>query len=160
MPLLGDTTNIRVAKQKDVDSIVELAYQFEDYLDELESTPESDKIPRQRIKDVFLEGFSDPKHFIFVAEDEERIIGFSDFWVYPEFIHGGLSAYLNNIFITEEFRRKGIGSKLLGETIKKAKEMDAVALHISILPENIIAQNFYKKNDINWEIKMLELKLK
>lgn len=160
MPPLDDTMNIRVANEKDVDSIVELAYQFEDYLDELESTPESERIPKHRIKEVLSVGFSDPKHVILVAQENDGIIGFSDFWVYPEFIHGGPSAYLNNLFITEEFRRKGIGSKLLGETIKKAKEMDAVALHISILPENIIAQNFYKKNDINWEIKMLELKLK
>lgn len=152
--------NIRIAKQKEIEKITKLAFEFEDYLDELESTPDSEKIPRQTIKDVLFQGFSDPKHVILVVEDEDRIIGFSDFWVYPEFIHGGQTAYLNNIFITKKYRRKGIGSKLLDETIKKAKEMKAVAMHISILPENIIAQNFYKKNEINWEIKMLEVKLK
>jgi ribosomal protein S18 acetylase RimI-like enzyme len=152
--------NVRTVKENDAEDIVNLAYEFEDYLDELESTPDSDKVPRQRIKDVLFEGFSDPKHVILVVEDKDKIIGFSDFWVYPEFIHGGQTAYLNNIFITEKHRRQGIGSKLLDETIKKAKELKAVAMHISILPENIIAQNFYKKNEINWEIKMLELKLK
>ena len=152
--------NVRTVKENEAEDIVKLAYEFEDYLDELESTPDSDKVPRQRIKDVLFEGFSDPKHVILVVEDKDKIIGFSDFWVYPEFIHGGQTAYLNNIYITEKHRRQGIGSKLLEETIKKAKEMKAVAMHISILPENIIAQNFYKKNEINWEIKMLELKLK
>lgn len=152
--------NVRTAEEKDIEDIVELAFQFEDYLDELESTPEPEKVARTKIKQIFLEGFSDPKHIILVAEEDDNIIGFSDFWVYPEFIHGGQTAYLNNIFIAEEFRRKGIGSKLLRETVKKAKEMNAVAMHISILPENIIAQNFYKKNEITWEIKMLELKLK
>lgn len=152
--------NIRIAKQKEIEDITNLAFEFEDYLDELESTPDSEKVPRQRIKDVLFQGFSDPKHVILVVEDEDKIIGFSDFWVYPEFIHGGQTAYLNNIFITKKCRRQGIGSELLDETIKKAKEMKAVAMHISILPENIIAQNFYKKNEINWEIKMLELKLK
>jgi ribosomal protein S18 acetylase RimI-like enzyme len=152
--------NIRTAEEKDIQDIVELAFQFENYLDELESTPDPERIPRHIIKEIFLEGFSDPKHVILLVEEDDNIIGFSDFWVYPEFIHGGLTAYLNNIFIASEFRRKGIGSKLLWDTIKKAKEMDAVALHISILPENIIAQNFYKKNEITWEIKMLELKLK
>ncbi len=152
--------NVRTVKENDAEDIVKLAYEFEDYLDELESTPDSEKVPRQRIKDFLFEGFSDPKHVILVVEDKDKIIGFSDFWVYPEFIHGGQTAYLNNIFITEKHRRQGIGSKLLEETIKKAKEMKAVAMHISILPENIIAQNFYKKNEINWEIKMLELKLK
>lgn len=152
--------NIRTARSDDIPSIVDLAYEFENYLDELESTPESEKVSRQTIQNVLLEGFSDPKHIILVVEEENELIGLSDFWVYPEFIHGGQSAYLNNLFIREKCRRKGIGSKLLGETIEKAKEKGAVALHISILPENITAQNFYKKYGIEWEIKMLELKLK
>ena len=152
--------NIRSAKEEDIEDIIDLAYEFETYLDDLESTPQSERISKQTIKNVFFEGFSDPKHVVLVVEEEDKIIGFSDFWVYPEFIHGGQSAYLNNLFITEEFRRKGIGSKLLFETINKAKDMKAVAMHISVLPENIIAQKFYKKNHINWEIKMLELKLK
>ena len=151
---------IRVAQEKDVESIVDLAGQFEDYLDELESTPQEERIPKEKLMSVLMEGFSDPKHIILVVEEESELIGLSDFWIYPEFIHGGHSAYLNNLFITEKFRRTGIGSKLFSETIKKAKEMDAVAMHISVLPENVIAQNFYRKNGIDWEIKMFELKLK
>jgi len=152
--------NIRRAEQKDAEEIVELAYQFMNYLDELENTPDSDRIPKETIREVFLNGFSDPKHIIMVAEEGEEIVGFSDFWVYPEFIHGGPSAYLNNLFVKEKYRKRGIGSKLFAETLNKAKEMNAVAMHISVLPENIIAQNFYKKNNITWEIKMFEAKLK
>ena len=151
---------IRPAEDKDIEHIVDLACEFENYLDELESTPDSERISREKVREVLLEGFSDPKHAILVVEEESTLIGLSDFWVYPEFIHGGQSAYLNNFFITEKHRRKGIGSKLLSETINEIKKKNAVALHISVLPENIMAQNFYKKNDINWEIKMFELKLK
>jgi ribosomal protein S18 acetylase RimI-like enzyme len=110
--------------------------------------------------EVLKEGFSDPKHFFLVAEEEDKLIGFSDVWIYPEFIHGGKSAYLNNLYITKENRRTGIGSQLLSETLKKSKEEGAVALHISVLPENVIAQNFYRKNGIDWQIIMFEKKLK
>lgn len=151
---------VRIAQEKDTEDIARLAFEFEDYLDDLESTAESEKVDRDTIKNVLLQGFSDPKHVILVVEDEERLIGFSDIWVYPEFIHGGMSAYLNNLFITKKNRRSGVGSKLLSETVNKAKEMGAVALHISVLPENVIAQNFYKKNGIDWEILMFEKKLK
>ncbi|UCE36174.1 MAG: GNAT family N-acetyltransferase [Thermoplasmata archaeon] len=152
--------DIRSANDSDLENILKLAIEFEDYLDDLESTPESDKISREKMKDVLIEGFSDPKHVILVVEEEGQVIGFSDFWVYPEFIHGGQTAYLNNFFITEKYQRKGMGSILLSETIKKAKERDAVAMHISVLPKNVIAQNFYRKNGIDWEIKMFEVKLK
>ena len=152
--------NIRLGLEKDIEEIAELAFEFEDYIDELELTPENERVSKEIIKNVLLEGFSDPKHVILVVEEEKKLIGFSDFWIYPEFIHGGKSAYLNNLFITKENRRVGIGSNLLSATIKKSKEMGAVALHISVLPENVIAQNFYKKNGIDWEIKMFEKKLK
>jgi ribosomal protein S18 acetylase RimI-like enzyme len=150
---------IREGGETDFEDIAKLAFEFEDYLDELENTPESERVSRDTMREVLLEGFSDPKHFFFVAEDEGKIIGFSDFWIYPEFIHGGNSAYLNNLFITKENRRAGVGSQLLSETLKKSKEMKAVALHISVLPENVIAQNFYKKNGIDWQILMFEKKL-
>jgi ribosomal protein S18 acetylase RimI-like enzyme len=152
--------NIRLGDERDIEEIIKLAFEFEDYLDELESTPENERVSKDTIKNVLLEGFSDPKHIFFVAEVEDKLIGFSDFWVYPEFIHGGHCAYLNNLYISKENRRVGIGSNLLSATIKKSKELGAVALHISVLPENVIAQNFYKKNGIDWQILMFEKKLK
>ncbi len=130
----SDTMNIRTAEEKDLDDIVDLAFEFENYLDELESTPDSERVSKGTLKDVLLLGFSDPKHIVLVAEEENKLVGFSDLWVYPEFIHGGHSAYLNNLFVTEKHQRKGIGSDLLRETIERAKERKAVALHISVLP--------------------------
>ena len=69
-----------------------------------------------------------------------------------------------NIAVIEEHSETGLpavsSAFTFSETIKKAKEMEAVAMHISVLPENVIAQNFYRKNGINWEIKMFEIKLK
>jgi ribosomal protein S18 acetylase RimI-like enzyme len=149
----------RNAEEKDIESILNLAFEFEEYLDDLDMTPDSEKVSKETMQRVLLDGFSDPKHAIMVVEEEGQVIGFSDIWVYPEVIHGGNSAYLNNIFISRKYQRKGIGSKLLSETIKKAKDMKAVALHISVLPKNVIAQNFYKKNGITWEIKMYEMHL-
>jgi ribosomal protein S18 acetylase RimI-like enzyme len=151
--------DIREAKEQDMGAILDLAFEFEEYLDDLDPPPDSEKVSRETMQHVLLDGFNDPKHAILVVEEERELIGFSDLWVYPEVIHGGNSAYLNNIFISKEHQRKGIGSKLLSETIKKARDMKAVALHISVLPKNVIAQNFYKKNNITWEIKMYEMKL-
>jgi ribosomal protein S18 acetylase RimI-like enzyme len=152
--------NIREGEERDIDQIAKLAFEFEEYLDDLESTPEEEKVSKDIVRNVLLDGFSDPKHIFFVAEQNGKLVGFSDFWVYPEFIHGGMSVYLNNLYVTKENRRVGIGSNLLSATIKKSKELGAVALHISVLPENVIAQNFYKKNGIDWEIIMFEKKLK
>ncbi len=150
---------IRQGEEKDFEEIARLAFEFDDYLDDLLSTPEEEKNSRETVKKVLEEGFMDPKHFFFVAEEEGKLIGFSDFWIYPEFIHGGKSAYLNNLYITSDRRRTGVGSHLLSETLKKSKEEGAVALHISVLPENVIAQNFYRKNGIDWQIILFEKKL-
>lgn len=151
---------IRLGEEKDFEEIAKLAFEFDDYLDELLLTPEEERNSREKVRKVLRDGFSDSKHFFFVAEDEGKLIGFSDVWIYPEFIHGGKSAYLNNLYITKKMRRSGVGSLLLSETLRKSKEEGAVALHISVLPENVIAQNFYRKNGIDWQIIMFEKKLK
>jgi ribosomal protein S18 acetylase RimI-like enzyme len=151
---------IRLGEENDFEEITRLAFEFDDYLDDLLSTPEVERNSRETIRKVLTEGFSDPKHFFFVAEEGGKLIGFSDVWIYPEFIHGGKSAYLNNLYITKDKRRSGVGSQLLSETLRKSKEEGAVALHISVLPENVMAQNFYRKNGIDWQIIMFEKKLK
>ena len=151
--------NIRGAEERDFEAILNLVFEFEEYLHDIDPPHDSEKVSRETMQHVLLDGFNDPKHAIMVVEEEGEVIGFSDIWVYPEVIHGGNSAYLNNIFISKKYQRKGIGSQLLKETIEKARGMKAVALHISVLPKNVIAQNFYKKNGITWEIKMYEMDL-
>jgi ribosomal protein S18 acetylase RimI-like enzyme len=151
--------NIRKAESTDMEKIVDLAYEFDEYLVGVDNTLTSEVTPKEVLQKNLSEGFCDPKHDIVVAEVSGEVVGFSDMWAYPEFIHGGIITYLQNLFVTEKYRRSGVGSKLFNAILEQAQERRAVAIHISMKKKNTIAINFYKKQGIEVELMMLERRL-
>ena len=54
-------------------------------------------------------------------------------------------AVIHDLAVHEEKRRKGLGTELLEEACKAAKEMGAKAVRLSVLPDSWVEQ-WYKKN--------------
>ncbi len=150
---------IRPAKESDIDRIVEMAMEFERYLIDLDNTLMSEMPPAKVYRKYLLAAMKERTHAMFIAEMDGHPVGFTDLRVYPEFMHGGLSAYLHNLFVREEYRGKGIGDALLKRTMEEAKKRGAVAYHISVKKKNIGAIEFYKKRGIDEELVMLETRL-
>ncbi len=150
---------IRHAKESDIDKIVEMAIEFERYLINVDSTLMSEIPPAKIYRKFLLAAMKERTHYMFIAEMDGRPVGFTDLRVYPEFMHGGQSAYLHNLFVREEHRGKGIGGALLKRTIEEAKKQGAVAYHISVKRKNTGAIEFYKKRGIDEELVMLETRL-
>ncbi|GEM_PF-6654956 len=64
------------------------------------------------------EALRDPNKIILIAEAEDKTVGFLyAFRTSPE------ELYINDIYVLQKYRRKGIGSKLVKELEKKAKEI-------------------------------------
>jgi len=150
---------IRPAKESDIDKIVEMAIEFERYLIDLDNTLMSEIPPAPIYRKYLLAAMKERTHYAFIAELDGRPVGFADLRIYPEFMHGGLSAYLHNLFVREEYRGRGIGDALLKKTMEQAKKTGAVAYHISVKAKNIGAIEFYKKRGIDEELVMLEKRL-
>ena len=101
-----------------------------------------------------------------VPHERERTIhkhigDFVLFWsgVYPEFLHGGISAYLHNLFVREGHRGKGVGKSLLSAIVTEAKERGSVAIHVPVKAKNTAAIDFYRKNGISEQLAMMETRL-
>lgn len=88
---------------------------------------------------------------------EKEIISNNPFLHYFEYIENnkiiGYVKYLimydkieiENIFVKEEYRKKGIGTKLMSYLIAKAIEKKAVNITLEVRISNEIARNLYKK---------------
>jgi L-amino acid N-acyltransferase YncA len=150
---------IRKAAKRDIGEIVRMACEFENYLITIDDSLLQESPPENVFKKVLLKGFDDPKHFVIVAEEKGKLIGFADMWAYPEFLHGGLSAYMNNIFIRDGDRGKGTGTALLKAIMKEAKRRGAVALHVPIKSKNVGSIEFHKKKGIDEQLVMMEKRL-
>lgn len=90
-------------------------------------------------------GFGKKKFFhLFVAEINHEVVGMA--LCYPKFsTWKGMSLYLEDIIVTEKFRRKGVGKKLFEHVIRYGKTNDYFRLEWQVLDWNTTAISFYQK---------------
>lgn len=128
---------VRKAAREDCKAIRSLIQELADY----EKMPEGPKIDYQRLE---RDGF-DAKHPLFicyVAVIKERVVGYAIFY-YTYSTWSGKAMYLEDIYVTLEFRDKYVGSKLLKAVAKEAVDNDCCRLDFSVLSWNP-AKKFYK----------------
>ena len=112
--------------------------------------------------DHFVEsGFgSNPVYWAWVAEQDQRVVGFA--LCYTRFsTWKGQRCYLEDIIVTEDYRGKGIGKKLMDAVIQDAIERKLSAVVWQVLDWNTEAIRFYEKYparfDAEWVNVSLEL---
>jgi len=85
---------------------------------------------------------------VFVATDqekEEKLIGFTLIYVTFSSLALNKILILNDIFVDSSARKKGIGEKLILETVEFAKEIGARDIRLRTAKNNTIAQGLYHK---------------
>lgn len=70
--------------------------------------------------------------------DDEKILGYADYSLIYDRIE------LDNIFVNEDERRKGIGKKLLGYLVAVAIDSHVVNITLEVRVSNEAARNLYK----------------
>ncbi|MGH7799188.1 MAG: GNAT family N-acetyltransferase [Thermodesulfobacteriota bacterium] len=81
-------------------------------------------------------------HFIFVAEDDKRVVGF----ISAEWQKWNNSLYIDSLYIDKNYRYKGYGSKLLKQMIRKSKEIKSKKVFVDVEAGNGNAIILYLKN--------------
>lgn len=121
-----------------------------------------EKAPEQvinTVNDMEKDGFGkNPVFNFYVAELNNTIVGIAVYFIkYSTWKGKGL--YLDDLFVTEKFRGKGIGKKLFDIIIEEAKNVNAKQLHWQVLDWNTPAINFYKKYGATVDAEWLDCKL-
>jgi ribosomal-protein-alanine N-acetyltransferase len=76
---------------------------------------------------------------VIVHNDLNRVVGYIIFWVIGE------EAQINNIAVHPDFRRLGIGERVLRQVIQQLRSSGAVMVTLEVRPSNIGAQTLYRK---------------
>lgn len=111
------------------------------------------------INDMEQDGFgANPVFHFFVAEANSEIVGISLYYIkYSTW--KGKCVFLEDIIVTERYRKYGIGKKLFDEVVRVAKEMKVKRLEWQVLEWNEPAINFYKKLNANFDNEWINCKL-
>jgi GNAT superfamily N-acetyltransferase len=95
-------------------------------------------------KKFLQERFQKLDSVIFAANDDGRIIGFTQ--LYPTFSSVSMKRVwiLNDLFVEEAHRRKGIANSLMDTAEKFARETEAVRIILATQISNMLAQELYE----------------
>lgn len=131
--------NIRFAKEKDVELILEFIRELAEYeklLDEVVATPELLN------KHLFGEK---PKAEVIIGEYNGKPVGFALFFYNFSTFLGKPGIYLEDLFIKKEARGNGFGKTLLSYLAQLTIERNCGRLEWWVLNWNEAAISFYKK---------------
>jgi len=130
--------NIRKARIEDCKRILELVKELAVY----ERAPKEVTVSLEHFE---KSGFgSKPVWWAFVAEVNGKIEGFA-LWYIRFSTWKGQRMYLEDLYVTEEMRGKGLGKLLFDKLIKEAQRKKFNGIMWQVLEWNDPAINFYKK---------------
>ena len=89
--------------------------------------------------DSFSKELTNPLAKYIVAKNKDRIIGFAGIWIIVD------EGHITNIAVHPDYRKNGIGSKLVNSLIENSKQWGCNALTLEVRASNIAAQRLYKK---------------
>lgn len=92
--------------------------------------------------DSFVNELNNPfgSYYTAIAPKTERyLIGYSGFWLFHE------EAHITTLAVHPDYRRHGIGERLLVNNIVEAKSLGASWITLEVRVSNIQAQDLYKK---------------
>jgi GNAT superfamily N-acetyltransferase len=96
--------------------------------------------------DLLRDGFGpQPKFRALIAEWEGKAAGYASFFYFYSTFQGRPALFLEDLFVPDEFRGKGIGKALLVAVCKLAVEENCFALRWEVLDWNRPAIKFYEK---------------
>ncbi len=148
--------NVRIRKgeKKDLPDVLRLIHELADF----EKAPDA---VTNTVEAMEHDGFGENPVFRFhIAELDGKTVGVALYFVkYSTWKGKGL--YLDDLFVSEKFRSKGIGKKLFDAFMEEAKSMKATQVHWQVLDWNTPAIEFYKKLGSTieaewWDCKMTE----
>jgi GNAT superfamily N-acetyltransferase len=129
--------NIRPAGAEDLPAMHALMYELAVY----EQSPESMEATVEEYRQDFGNGFFEG----LIAESEGRVVGMAlYFMAYSSW--KGKMLYLDDLVVTEAYRRRGIGQLLLDAFLAEARRRGCRLAKWQVLDWNQPAVDFYKKN--------------
>lgn len=139
---------LRSAEKKDCARILELVKELSEY----EKAPNEVTVTLHHFEES---GFGEkPVWWAFVAEADGVIEGFA-LWYIRFSTWKGQRMYLEDFYVTESMRGKGIGKILFDALLKEAQEKKFQGMMWQVLEWNEPAINFYKKYNASFDSEWL-----
>jgi len=130
---------VRIATAQDKEQILRLFDEFSRFV-------HAEDFPSKIGGDIFDEIISREDAKIFVAEDNGELVGVVTFYLLPNIRHGWHRGHIEDFFVTEAMRGKGVG-KLLFDSVKEFCRKNSIkVIKLDSGNELTNAHEFYVRN--------------
>ncbi|MCI0517319.1 MAG: GNAT family N-acetyltransferase [Woeseiaceae bacterium] len=129
-------TEIRQATIRHIDELMPLVRAYHDF----EGVTQDDETRRKTISTLLLGPELGPVWLIY---DAEHLAGYIAICLGYSIEFGGRDGFIDEFFLLENFRGKGIGGKVLGLVLERLKGDDVKALHLEVGKANRRAKALY-----------------
>ena len=138
---------IRKATDEDVSSIVELWKELMDFHKERDKIFSRSATGHERFGDYLKSHISKENSCLFVAEADQDIVGYCLVFIekYPPVIELQKYCLVQDIAVTAEYRRRGIGKRFLNEAKKWYCEKDIHRIEARVSTYNKAAREFWSE---------------
>lgn len=144
--------NIRRARREDCPKLLEMVKGLALY----EKAPQEVTVTLEEFAEA---GFgTSPVWTAFIAQLDEQVVGFALYYVRFS-TWKGCRMYLEDFFVNEDFRGKGIGTLLFERILAEAREKQFNGVSWQVLDWNEPAINFYKKYNARFEGEWINVSL-
>lgn len=96
--------------------------------------------------DIRRDGFGDRRHFhVLIAEIDSEFAGMCLYFPIYSTWRGRPGAFVQDLFVTERFRGKKVGEKLLRHLAQQVNDEGGAYLELAVDSGNVGAQRFYER---------------
>jgi phosphinothricin acetyltransferase len=107
-----------------------------------------EEVSKEKRVKMLKQALTNSSYELLVADLEGEIVGFIDYWLTYDFVHGAKLSYIHNLYVSSEHRRKGVASKLLKEVMRNAQRTGVSEIHVTTRFDNKSAIQLYKKHGL------------
>jgi GNAT superfamily N-acetyltransferase len=99
------------------------------------------------VREMYREWLVGPESFAFLAEDEERPVGFViGFYDEPHFMwKTGRVGHVDSFYVLPETRGQGVGRRLMEAAYAAMRDAGASTVALEMVADNEVAREFYEK---------------
>jgi|GEM_PF-1733170 len=132
---------IRLAKLGDQDRVFELLIELRKSVSNIADFKVSRNSPNLYKSLIKREDFK-----IYLLEDNDEIAGLATLQTMPKIDKGEYRGYIEDLVISKDFQRKGLGSFLLSQIFKLCKKEGINTIWLNCGRQLYGSQNFYERN--------------
>jgi len=109
----------------------------------------NEKLDFKIIESILEENSRNPNYHYLIAENKEFKLGFISFHIQNLLHHSGLVGEIQEFFVVEQFRGKGIGKRLVNDIFKISEQLDLKSIEVTTNKKKIDNVHVYQSLGFN-----------